>query len=91
MSNPGGYFLQELEALYRGPQVRLQSPGGSILRMELPVGFSDGVGREQGVLLAVRHHLTDAWCVYLTVYDDVRDVCIPCGPNSLAMDCASAL
>src|SRR5919107_4049147 len=74
VSSPRGYILQELEALNRGPQVRLQSPGGSVLRGEMPVGFGDGVGGEQGVLLAVRHHLTDTWCVYLAVYDDVRDV-----------------
>jgi hypothetical protein len=42
--------------------------------VELPVGFGDGVGGEQGVLLAISHHLTDTWCVYLAIYDDVRDV-----------------
>ena len=60
------------------------------MRVELPVGFGDSVGGEQGVLLSVRHHLMNTGCVYLAVDDDVRHV-YPCGPNSLAMDCASAL
>jgi hypothetical protein len=40
-----------LEVLHRGPQVQLQRPGRTILRMELPVSLGDGIGREQGVIL----------------------------------------
>jgi hypothetical protein len=45
--------------------------------VELPVGFGDGVGGEQGVFI---------WPSMMTC-----KTCIPCGPNSLDIDCASAL
>src|SRR5919107_1132958 len=62
------------EALHRGPQVQLQSPRCTVLRVELPVGFGDGIGAEQGMLFAVGTHLLDPGRVYLAVYDDVRNV-----------------
>src|SRR4029453_17634611 len=61
------------ETLHSGPQVELQGPGGRVLGMKLPVGFGDGVGREQGVVLAVREHAFDSGGVDLAVHYDVRD------------------